>query len=302
MKRLSTFIIVFIALIASANHTNAQCTVPTGLGVTVADATSMNLSWTMVAGAISYDINVQNGPGNPVVMDITTNNIAGPSFLATGLVSGSNYKFKVRTDCVGDHSGWSAYFFFTAGGGVAGDTCDTPAGLFVSAISATGATLNWETAGGAIKYRVRVEDGSGNPVAFALNAISITNNYTVTGLNAASNYKFKVRSSCPSGKSGWSTWSNFTTAPLRDSELMGNSFLLYPNPATAEIHLKLNNEIENSIVTVLNVSGQVVYQQSLNPSEHSIVTISTSDLSNGIYHVMINSNGAISTQKFTIVH
>ena len=303
MKRVSTIIIVAIAFFATSFQTaTAQCTAPTGLGAAVIDATTMNLFWTAVAGATSYDINVQNGPGNPVVMDVTTNNIAGPTFMVEGLTAGSSYKFKVRTDCGGDHSGWSPYFFFTAGGGVGGDVCDVPTGLAATGITATGAMLTWSAADGAFAYRIRVEDGSGNPVEFAFTGSSATTSFNMTGLTAASNYKFKVRSRCASGTSGWSAWTNFTTSPLRTAEMEDQSLLVYPNPASTNMNIRLNGVEGVSHLMIVDLSGRIVYDQMIDVDGQSSFTISTADFANGIYQLMMETNGEMASQKFSVVH
>jgi hypothetical protein len=59
--------ILLVAGILISSTTNAQnCGVPGGLNVTVVSATSMQLNWNAVPGAIRYDLEIQNATGNPV--------------------------------------------------------------------------------------------------------------------------------------------------------------------------------------------------------------------------------------------
>ncbi|MBL0096723.1 MAG: hypothetical protein IPP46_09680 [Bacteroidetes bacterium] len=57
---------LLVAGILISSTTNAQnCGVPGGLNVTVVSATSMQLNWNAVPGAIRYDLEIQNAT-NPV--------------------------------------------------------------------------------------------------------------------------------------------------------------------------------------------------------------------------------------------
>lgn len=301
MKKVTTLLVLTMLLFVT-NNVNAQCAGATGLSSAVLDATSTTLMWAAVAGADNYDVNVQNGPGNPLVMDVTTNDVAGTSFIASGLTSGANYKFKVRTNCGGDHSSWSPYFFFTAGFDGGGGTCDVPSGLNITGITSSSALLNWVDVDAANMYRVRVEDGSGNPVAFAFNATTGDNSYTVSGLNASSNYKFKVRSSCVGDKSGWSDWTNFTTAPLREGEL-SNTFSVFPNPATETINIQfVNNSINGSQLMIFDLTGKMVYQQLIQDVYNGNINIPVSDLAEGIYQIIMTNGESVQTEKLMVTH
>jgi Secretion system C-terminal sorting domain/Fibronectin type III domain len=210
MKKLKQMAIAFIMMLGIANKTNAQCGTPTDLSAIVVNATTTTLNWASVAGAQSYSLEIQNATGNNVPYLFTTSVTANTYNLA-GLTAGANYKFKVRAVCSGNNSSWSSYFFLTSG---AGQTqCSTPTLLSVSNVTGTSATLNWNvTAGTASQYRIQVENGSGNPILFAVALTSTTNNVTVTGLTAARVFKFKVKKVCSGITSGWSPWFNFSTS------------------------------------------------------------------------------------------
>lgn len=302
MKKVTTLLMTTLLFVFAVSKTNAQCADATGLNAAILTATSSTLTWTAVAGADNYDVNVQNGTGNPIFMDVTTNDVAGTSFIASGLTAGKNYKFKVRTNCGGDHSSWSPYFNFTAGFEGGGGTCDVPTGLSVTGITSSGAVLNWIDVDAATTYRVRVEDGSGNPIDFVFNASTGANSFSVSGLNAASNYKFKVRSSCVGDKSGWSAWKNFATAPLREGELT-NTFSVFPNPATESINIQfVNNDLSASQLMIYDLTGKMVYQQLLQDNNNGTINIPVSDLAEGIYHIMLTNGTSIQTEKLIVTH
>jgi hypothetical protein len=296
----------FMLLTAAFNVIYAQCITPSGLSAASGGAGVAVLSWG-ATGADTYSVNLQDGPGNPEVLDVTTPGITTTSYTATGLTPGFSYKFKVRGYCGGDHSDWSAVYTFTAsdstGGG--GDTivftpCDEPTGLSVSEIGTSSALLSWSSVDAASKYRVRVEDGSGNPVPFALTAGTVTNSYTVSGLNAGSNYKFKVRTICTMEKSGWSDWFDFATNPLRLGA--ASPAQIYPNPAGEYVNIQVQMGEEMMTLNIVDVSGRVWYTETLSGAGAQLAQIGTSDFPAGIYQVILRSETDFSTTSFMVTH
>lgn len=292
--------------IISTTAVSAQCVVPTSLNASVTDATTMLLTWTGVAGDISYDINVQSGPGNPEIFNI--NDVAaGTSYSISGLTSGATYKFKVRSNCGVDdgggfdHSSWSAYFTFTAGTGGGTGSCGNTSGLTATEISASGATLNWAAVAGATSYTVRVEDGSGNPVDFLLTASAATNSYAVTGLNAGSNYKFKVRVKCGSTKSSWSAWKNFSTSPLRLANEEIQKAVLFPNPANNTVTFVLPADGYYSI-RLFDLSGKMILDENVEGLSGLEYGMQISDLPSGLYQMVAQNSETTFTTRLVIAH
>jgi hypothetical protein len=192
-----------------SNHHCLACEVPNGLVVNDLTGTSATLSWNAVAGATQYTIEVQDEQVNPSVFHLETN-VAGNTFALTGLQSGVLYKFKVRARCGGDKSDWSDWFFFTSGtgGGGGSNTCEIPSGLTVGVVGGV-ATMGWTAVNGAVKYSIEVEDEQNTPSIFHLEDFSLTNSYTLAGLQTGVLYKFKVRTHCVNGQSDWSAWMFF---------------------------------------------------------------------------------------------
>lgn len=295
-----------ILLIISTTAVSAQCVVPTSLNASVTDATTMLLTWNGVAGDISYDINVQSGPGNPEIFNI--NDVAaGTSYSISGLTSGATYKFKVRSNCGiddgggFDHSSWSAYFTFTAGTGGGTGSCGNTSGLTATDITVSGATLNWAAVAGATSYTVRVEDGSGNPVDFLLTASAATNSYAVTGLNAGSNYKYKVRVKCGSTKSAWSAWKNFSTSPLRLANEEIQKAVLFPNPANNTVTFVLTAD-GNYSLRLIDLSGKIILEEKIEGVTGMEYRLPVADLPAGLYQLVAQSDGTIFTNRLMIAH
>jgi hypothetical protein len=299
MKTFKTF--TFIAtcfMLVAYNNVAAQCSTPTGLSATIAEATSMNLMWAAVAGADDYTINIQNGPDNPVPYNVTINDIAGVTYLATGLSATTNYKFKVRTNCGGDHSSWSEYFFFYTGFEGGGGSCDAITGLATTEITATTASFTWDVLDAAIKYRIRVEDGSGNPVEFGVTMVAPGNSASITGLTPSSNYKFKVRGRCPSGSGSWSDWFDFSTIAGRIGDI-NSGLSVYPNPANSAVTIQIAASDLNTNLQVIDLTGKVVFETAMIAGA-TTAEINVTDFAAGIYQVVSVTGNTVATSKLVV--
>jgi hypothetical protein len=90
-------------------------------------------------------------------------------------------------------------------------TCNAPAGLASSAITATGATVSWTAVSGAVSYDVDYKLASATTwtnAATATTAVSVN----VSGLTASSLYDWRVRTNCSTGTSAYSAAQFTTTA------------------------------------------------------------------------------------------
>ena len=80
-----------------------------------------------------------------------------------------------------------------------------------------------------------------------------------------------------------------------------STFQLYPNPVIdGEIKLKIPREITDFNVTISNVFGQKVYENSVNNNYETAHTINTSKLKSGIYFVTVSTNLGKATKKMII--
>ncbi|MBP6531936.1 MAG: fibronectin type III domain-containing protein [Bacteroidia bacterium] len=82
------------------------CTAPSGVTVTSISIDNATINWTAVVGAISYTLEYKlNSSPTWIVASSTISNTT--SYYITGLVSGSLYDYRLRTNC---SSGSSSYF------------------------------------------------------------------------------------------------------------------------------------------------------------------------------------------------
>lgn len=71
---------------------------------------------------------------------------------------------------------------------------------------------------------------------------------------------------------------------------------LYPNPASSQINLSFENNLENASLKISTITGQTVFEKN-NVSGNSL-TLDVSVLSNGIYVLQVIDVNSISTSKF----
>lgn len=67
-----------------------------------------------------------------------------------------------------------------------------------------------------------------------------------------------------------------------------NPFTIFPNPATSQITIQFQNEVQNEMLTIYSISGQKVFQDKV-AAENKQFQVNTSHLQSGIYFVEVGS-------------
>ena len=76
-----------------------------------------------------------------------------------------------------------------------------------------------------------------------------------------------------------------------------NTFQVFPNPATNQLFLKTERtDIYELQYQILNISGQIVQNGIINPSENQGITLN--DFAGGVYFLQLQSDEAMETLKF----
>jgi hypothetical protein len=192
--------------ISNTNFTitsGSSCASPAGLTAAAITTTSATIGWTAVSGAVSYDVDYKS-TSSATWINVATGTTAVSAGL-TGLTAGTTYDYRVRTNCASGSSTYSAAQFTTTSSG----TCNAPAGLTSAGVTATGATVSWTAVSGALSYDV---DYKLNSSATWTNAVTGTTSISVnlSGLTSATLYDWRVRTTCSSGNSAYSS-AQFTT-------------------------------------------------------------------------------------------
>jgi hypothetical protein len=184
--------------VSNVNFAVGACGSAVGLKATSITGNSATVSWTAVTGATSYDVDYRVvGAGSWTTGVAAT---ASTSLNLTGLKQGTDYEFRVKTNCSFNNGVFTSETFSTL--------CSTaPTGLTASAITSSTATLSWTAAAGAASYKVDYKLTTESIWVRAENETTSTS-VDISNLIAGKTYDYRVRSNCASSLS----YSTYTTA------------------------------------------------------------------------------------------
>ena len=177
------------------------CDAPIGLSSSVV-GTSVTLSWTAVSTALKYDLRRRvQGTSTWIYLY----NLYSTTRTINNFSQSTIYEWEVRTQCnSGSTSSWSATETFTISG-----PCSNVQNPDEQNLTNNSVDLIWDAVAGAVNYKIKWRKlGSGVNVQF-IN----TNLLSLTGLDHASTYKWKVRSECDatsSNVSSFTSWQFFS--------------------------------------------------------------------------------------------
>lgn len=204
-------------------------------------------------------------------------------------------------------------------------SCPIPANLSQSSVSAFNATLNWSPVSGVDSLQIRIYDPIYHTV-YITGAFSGTFTQITIGVGPDHRYRWRVRPKCAGA---WTPWdqcnlSIFTTPPFRksnpssnipltelykiendgldkDSEIESN-MNIFPNPASSLATVSYFGTNEGSIILqLMDFTGKIKVQEnhSLREGENQY-DLDLRNLPKGVYMVMINDNGMVTTKKIVV--
>jgi len=302
---------------------SGTCTAPIVLSANV-NGNSATLSWNKVSGATQYYIEVEDEQIGPSMFHLELA-VQDSFYTAVGLQANVMYKFKVRTHCVGGQSDWSAWLFFNGnfGGGNGGGngSCTRPNSLQASNVTAHTALLTWAAVPGVASYFLEIERKQAGG-AWQITQMVTTNSFLLTGLNADTKYKFKVRSNCTGGgHSNWTNWQMFITPPSfngptggsnlsspvtnreeEQSVLAANLDLqAWPNPVQNSATVRLQNlSAEAATLRLYDLAGRIIETQHIQAETGTWEGIlSLQNLPNGLY--LLQTQNGVKTQTIKLI-
>ncbi len=196
-------------------YTNPACalTMSTMTAGTMVPVVSNNtykvtLSWTPVAGAVSYDIRFRR-VGTTTWTTFATTTL---SRVLNGLLSSTAYEFQGKVRCTGSTASglWGTLGTFTTPAPTV--VCTSPSTLNVSAVTATSANFSWTAMGAPttsymLRYRVV------GATTWQNCGVGNNNSKVVGGLASGTNYEAQVASFCQTNNSygAFTPTATFTT-------------------------------------------------------------------------------------------
>lgn len=310
----------------------SSCNAPTNLSISSITSSSASASWTAISGAVNYTFEFKANSASTW----TSASITGTSANMTGLVASTTYNTRVRTNCSGSSSSYSAIVNFNTSAG----STNCPDNYESNETLSTSKTI---TLGTAITARI---SSTTDIDWFTFSSSSSQRNVRVTMTNLPADYDLElyrggtfimrsendaladelVKHNTTLGKSayyakvygynGANSTSCYTLLAQRSSssfrhfgdveEIVGEAitdeFLVFPNPASSEISLIVPfGEQTEGILTINDMTGKQIISQNLvsNLSVESY-NMDISEISNGLYIIQFQSGDQTYTQKLVI--
>lgn len=283
---------VFTTIIGAA----PTCGTVSGLSASAITNTTATVSWTALGGALNYDVDYKlNSSGTWINAATATTNL---SVALSGLTQGSLYDYRVRANCTGATGTYAQAQFTTTSPA----TCNAPAGLASSAITASSATVSWGAVSGAANYDVSYKlnsSGTWTTAATATTSLSVA----LSGLTASSLYDWRVRANCTAvGLSSTYTQAQFTTAavvtcpgPL-DVSTNGNSAGAATIPFNTDAKGLISPTGDNDYFRfVITTGGTATITLSTLPFDYDLKLYS----SNGTTQLAISQAGGTTSETIT---
>jgi hypothetical protein len=76
-----------------------------------------------------------------------------------------------------------------------------------------------------------------------------------------------------------------------------DSFNVYPNPTENDVNIEINEQVENPVVSIVDITGRVIYTKQHSKSK---ITISLDQQPNGIYFIQLKNQNRITTKKLVV--
>lgn len=164
-----------------------------------------------------------------------------------------------------------------------------PVNLSSFNITASGASVKWDTVACAIGYTLQYR-----VVAGAWTTINITTNTptrAITGLSMSTVYEWRVRAKYPNATfSAYTSIATFSTLlPKQGLNIVSasNDLHIFPNPATEKLNVEFPFGDDNAVIKIVNSLGQTMMEQNTNVNDEQSVEIKLSQLPTGVYMVAV---------------
>jgi hypothetical protein len=191
----------------TAHHGVLTASAPTAprFTTTAVSSSQINLTWTAVSGATSYQIDEWV---NNAWKQVGSVGAATTSFAATGLSAGTTYYFDLGASNSAGTT-WASYQ--SAVTSAAKLTAPAAPTFTTTAVSTTQINLTWTTVSGATGYQI--DEWVNNAWKQVGSVGAATTSFAVTGLSAGTSYYFDLAASNSAG----TTWANYQSATTLQS-------------------------------------------------------------------------------------
>ena len=177
-------------------------TIPTGLSAKTVSTSQIDLSWTAVSGATSYQVYRSTGTSTSYTRIAI---VTAPAYSNKGLAPGTRYNYKVCAVKSGSIGGFTAVK-------TAYTKPATPTGFTAKTASTSQINLAWNAVSGATQYQVYRSVGAST--AYSLIRTQSTTSFNNIGLTPGVKYNYRVKALAGSAASAYSATASAYTKPL----------------------------------------------------------------------------------------
>jgi Pregnancy-associated plasma protein-A/Secretion system C-terminal sorting domain/Fibronectin type III domain len=226
-----------------------SCAAPTNLNVSNITTTSATISWSGVAGASNYALEYRALGATTW----TTVVVTGTNKALAGLITSKIYEYRVKSNCATSVSAYATATTFTTLNATA---CPVPTNVSVGNLTATGATISWTAASGALNYALDYRvSGTANWTTVTTTSAS----QLLTNLLAATTYEYRVKTNCSATASAYTTATTFvTTATICSDVYESNNTLATATPLAVNttIQALISASTDNDYFSFSNTAAQ----------------------------------------------
>ena len=239
--------------------------------------TAKGFEWKATAGG-TYTQIAGTGTGNTFTADLTN------------LAPNTSYTFKAFITYNGTTVYGNELTFTTLSQG--SEPCDVPTGLHSTTVENEAITIAWDANADVNSWNIQYR-----PVGGSLSsATSNTNTYTITGLTGHTNYEIQVQANCGDGNvSDWSSTITVQTTNVGIENWLENSVSLYPNPAREYIDIRVDGDLNVTMMEVFDVYGKLI--NTVNDIDNP-TRINVNGLADGMYFVRVTTEKGAVTKSF----
>ena len=104
------------------------------------------------------------------------------------------------------------------------------------------------------------------------------------------------------GTSGHELWKLENTTGINDPQDLFSEMIVFPNPASDRINLKITDEWTGSLnITILDMSGRTYGVGRYNKTEMNFqVEVNLGNLSAGLYQILVSRDGNLASRAFVV--
>jgi hypothetical protein len=231
--------------------TCVNCMAPSALSSTNITNLSATLNWASVSSAVNYSVDYKAASSSTWIS--ATSSTTSVSYNLTGLVAGTLYDWRIKTNCQCSNSSYSASQLTTAK--VA--TCNSPVSLTASGITTVAAKLSWASVSGVSKYAVdykKVTATTWTSATSGTTSLSIT----LSSLTAGTSYDYRVKSICSTSSSSLYNTAQFSTIAICPDQLESNNTISAAKaiPLGVNIQAQIASNSDLDFYSFSNTSSQ----------------------------------------------